>query len=256
MGCIKMFKWLTICFAIFILSSGSALALVCSGNYLIDNIDTSGDLAALSGCTEITGDLDIINTTLTSLTGLESLTDIGGGLDIWENPALNSLDGLENLTNIFGDWLLIDGNSSLTDLCGLYSTNFDGIELYIIHNNLLSMDTANALKDQLGYDGFSIIGDNNGSGLVSCDLEGPGIYGNVSGAVQEGVYMLLYSTSCGSSTLEDYVLTAADGSYSFTGLSNGNYKVKPIKTGYSFSPPEIILDFNNTAVTGVDFTSY
>jgi hypothetical protein len=84
----------------------------------------------------------------------------------------------------------------------------------------------------------------------------PGIYGNVSGTVQEGVYMLLYRESCGSSTLEDYVLTAADGSYSITGLSNGNYKVKPLKSGYSFSPSEQILDFNNNTITGVDFNSY
>jgi hypothetical protein len=97
---------------------------------------------------------------------------------------------------------------------------------------------------------------------MNVDYEGecismdPGIYGNVSGSVQEGVYMLLYSTSCGEDTLEDYVLTAADGSYSFTGLSNGSYKVKPLKSGYAFSPVEQILNFTNTAVTGQDFISY
>jgi hypothetical protein len=68
--------------------------------------------------------------------------------------------------------------------------------------------------------------------------------------------MLLYKESCGSSTLEDYVLTAADGSYSITGLSNGSYKVKPLKSGYTFSPSEQILDFNNNPITGVDFTAY
>ena len=87
-----------------------------------------------------------------------------------------------------------------------------------------------------------------------------GIYWNVSGScggpAPENVYMLLYRNSCGSSTLEDYVLTAADGSYSITGLSNGSYKVKPLKTGYAFSPVEQILDFTVTAVTGVNFTSY
>jgi hypothetical protein len=97
---------------------------------------------------------------------------------------------------------------------------------------------------------------------VNIDYEGecismdPGIYGNVSGSVQEGVYMLLYSTSCGEDTLEDYVITAADGSYSFTGLSNGSYKVKPLMSGYAFSPVEQIINFTNTAVTGQDFISY
>jgi hypothetical protein len=289
---------------------------------------------------------------------------------------------LENLASVFGEYLIIDNNASLTDLCGLYSANFYGSSLYIIDNNLLSMDTAYVLEAQLRLNGFmgsAVIINNNGSGLVGCGCNGaieilqphvlqlipgdtsganndavpscayspsapddlyvftldtetmvtasvtgfdtvlylrevcddpdselacnddntppggygsyvsetlppgeyflivdgygsdsgsyqltvdfgsvldPGIYGNVSGAVQGGVYMLLYRNSCGSSTLQDYVLTAADGSYSFIGLSNGSYKVKPLKTGYAFSPSEQILDFNNTAVTGVDFISY
>ena len=50
-----------------------AQAEVCDGDYFIDDIDSSGDIAVLSGCTEITGRLTIGNTTLTSLTGLENL---------------------------------------------------------------------------------------------------------------------------------------------------------------------------------------
>jgi hypothetical protein len=38
---------------------GSAQAQVCTGDYVIDDIDTSGDIAVLSGCTEITGSLTI-----------------------------------------------------------------------------------------------------------------------------------------------------------------------------------------------------
>jgi len=88
----------------------------------------------------------------------------------------------------------------------------------------------------------------------------PGIFGNVSGSCggppPENVYMLLYANSCGSSDYLTYAMSAVDGSYSSTGLLNGNYTVRPLKGGYDFSPPEQILDFNNTAVTGIDFTAY
>ncbi len=94
-------------------------------------------------------------------------------------------------------------------------------------------------------------------------LSEPGIYniygkvsGSCGGPALEDIYMVLYRNSCGGSDYLEYAQTAADGSYSFTGLSNGNYKVKPLKTGYSFSPPEIILDIFDADVTGVNFTSY
>ena len=37
--------------------AGPAWAGVCTGDYYIDDINTSGDIAALSDCTEITGSL-------------------------------------------------------------------------------------------------------------------------------------------------------------------------------------------------------
>ena len=81
------------------------------------------------------------------------------------------------------------------------------------------------------------------------------ISGTISGACQEVVYMLLYRNSCGSITLEDFELTAADGSYSFTGLSNGSYKVKPFKSGYTFSPEQQSVSISNNSVSGVNFTA-
>jgi hypothetical protein len=105
-------------------------------------------------------------------------------------------------------------------------------------------------------------GSNSGAYELTVDFGSvlePGIYGKVSGScggpAPEDVYMVLYENLCGSSTYVGYVLTAADGSYSFTDLSNGNYRIHPTKGGYTFSPSEQILDFNNTVVTGVNFTA-
>jgi hypothetical protein len=49
----------------------------------------------------------------------------------------------------------------------------------------------------------------------------------------------------------------ADGSgnYTFTGLANGVYTVKPSQTGYTFSPASKSVTVNGKPVTGVNFTS-
>ena len=75
---------------------GNVHAQVCTGDYTIDEVDTAGDIASLSGCTEITGSLIIEDTALTDLTGLENLTAVEGSLHIWNNPVLTSLNGLNN----------------------------------------------------------------------------------------------------------------------------------------------------------------
>ncbi len=75
-------------FIIILALAGSVSAQVCTGDYTIDNINTSGDIAALSGCTSIEGSLTIENTALTSLSGLDSLTYVQYNLYILSNTAL------------------------------------------------------------------------------------------------------------------------------------------------------------------------
>jgi hypothetical protein len=77
--------------------------LVCEGSFVIDVNDAVGDLAALSGCTSVTGSLSINYSPLTSLEGLECLTHVGGLLDIYKNPSLTSLAALDNITSVGGD---------------------------------------------------------------------------------------------------------------------------------------------------------
>ena len=117
--------------------TGTSWAQVCTGDYTIDNIDTSGDIAVLSGCTEINGYLGIGYTSLTNLNGLEKLTTVGGDLWIDRNDALTSLAGLENMTSVDG-YLVIDNNTSLTNLSGLGNITTVGGNLWIERNDALT----------------------------------------------------------------------------------------------------------------------
>ena len=91
---------------------------------------------------------------------------------IGNNAALTSLNGLENITS--GKDLLIEDNEALINICALYNVNFIGGYVEIYNNLVLSMDIAYALETQLrnnGFSGTAVIHDNNGSGLVNCDLD-------------------------------------------------------------------------------------
>ncbi|MFZ9888596.1 MAG: hypothetical protein ACO3JL_13945, partial [Myxococcota bacterium] len=81
-------------------------------------IDSPDKLRAISGCTEIRGNLRLGSnggvdffgyfrlggdSSLTSLSGLEGLTSVGGEFEIIDNDALTSLSGLEGLTSVGGN---------------------------------------------------------------------------------------------------------------------------------------------------------
>jgi hypothetical protein len=70
------------------------------------------------GCTEIGGNVDIMNGQITNLLGLSNITAIGGRLTIGLIEELTTLSGLDNLTTI-GDYLYILNNENLTNLTGL-----------------------------------------------------------------------------------------------------------------------------------------
>ncbi|MBC8487279.1 MAG: T9SS type A sorting domain-containing protein [Bacteroidetes bacterium] len=106
------------------------------GDYYIGNpILTS--LTGLDNVTSIGGNLLIrYNDALTSLTGLGNLTSIGGNLEIG-NSVLTSLTGLDNLTSI-GGCVVITSNAALTSLSGLGNLTSIGGYLFIMDNAVLS----------------------------------------------------------------------------------------------------------------------
>jgi len=234
---------------------GNACDNIFNGSFVVyDN----NDIAALAGYTEITGTLSIGNSsnaaprttfsTFEHLSGLESLTSVGGNLEI-----------LQNL--------------SLINLCALYNINVGGDNLYIYNNTSLSMDTAHALETKLRSNGFAgtsvYIDYNGGSEMFVCkeyieDADSDDvvdaddddtIYGYVSGDVQADVYMTLYKYSCGSLTQVDEAITDSEGYYSFGTTLNGKHIVVPEEDSYIF---ESIFDFARipqTVILSYDFTA-
>jgi hypothetical protein len=132
--------------------------LVCTGVYVIDDIDTDDDLDALAGCTTVIGRLYIENTTLTNLEGLECLNYVVGGLFIRYNDSLINLTGLENLESIGGgdSELMISDNDSLINLTGLENLESSGYLSFRGNDSLINLTGLENLESI----GYLIISDN------------------------------------------------------------------------------------------------
>ncbi len=76
------------------------------------------DFAALQGVTEIAGDLTIDRSMVTDLGMLSCLRKVGGALTITNNAALTTLHGLEALTDVTS-WVDVNDNDALVDASAL-----------------------------------------------------------------------------------------------------------------------------------------
>ena len=94
------------------------------------------DIAALTGYTSISGDMNIHESSSTDLSELVCLTSVGGDLSLEDNDALTSLEGLSALTSVGVD-LEIFGNHALTSLDGLSALTSVGDNLWIDQNSVL-----------------------------------------------------------------------------------------------------------------------
>ena len=88
---------------------------VLEGDYEILN---TADLLDLCGYEEVTGNLVIDSTSLSSIDGLDCLLRVGGDLTISNNGSLDDITGLAGLTAVDGD-LTISGNPVLDSVDGL-----------------------------------------------------------------------------------------------------------------------------------------
>jgi hypothetical protein len=71
-----------------------------------------------------------ICTGLTSIDGLQNLTDVGGDLNFYQCTGLTSVDGLRNLT-IVGGWMNFSKCTGLTSVEGLQNLTTVGGDLYL-----------------------------------------------------------------------------------------------------------------------------
>jgi hypothetical protein len=107
--------------------------IILSSQSQIDNFPTN-----YPDCTEILGDVEIKGP-ITNLNGLSQIIIINGFLNIHDSALIN-LEGLNNLTTIIGD-LIIFNNSSMQDTAGVENlSNIQG-ELDITGNSSLSAIT-------------------------------------------------------------------------------------------------------------------
>lgn len=107
--------------------------------YAITNIEDLKDI------TTIDGNLEIMGTQLTNLTGLEQLTFVGGDLAISGNTALKDLKGLESLTEVGGD-LIIGSNDLLTSLNYLSQLTRIGGDLLLSLKNCKDLSGLESLQ--------------------------------------------------------------------------------------------------------------
>ena len=84
------------------------------------------------------------------------------------------------------------------------------------------------------------------------------ISGTISGAVQEGVTVIIYVVDCGADQPYATATTDAQGYYTIGNLENGRYLVNPVYLGYSFSsfkwvdiPQAVVQPYDFTATTSV-----
>jgi hypothetical protein len=138
---------------------------VWTGSY---SVSTAAHILALAGITEITGDLTVTGSSLTSLTGLECLNQVGGYVRIYNSYSLQTLAGLENLGTI-GGYLRISGNTVLTTITNIESLDHIGVTsaLDVYNNSSLPTCEAENLRDHLmsfGWTGTAYISGNNDLG--------------------------------------------------------------------------------------------
>ena len=112
-------------------------------------ITSTEHIAALSGCTRVTGDLTISIPDLGTLTGLEQIVEVGGTLLLVRNPELESVPGLSGLVRV-GEGLAFNYNDRLLSLAGLESVTEIGETLFV--------GTNASLRDLQGLSGLQHIG--------------------------------------------------------------------------------------------------
>ena len=193
------FKSLRIIFALLmpLLWVDGVLATPCADTDYDLRSQAEVDALGQTGCTSVTGDLQITNSyDIANLDGLANLTSVGGQLDIYDNAALTNVNGLANITRVGGS-LFINDNDALINLDGLTSLTSVGGFLTIESNDALTNLDGLANITNLRADMYI----RNNFTLTNCQLVAP-ILGWPDGppedAVAGDIYIAQNEVGCNS----------------------------------------------------------
>jgi hypothetical protein len=142
------------------------------------------------------------------------------------------------------------------DETGTTTTNASG---YYIFSNLVDGDyvvtpsrtgyTFTADHLDVALSGADSTGNNFTSAAVVIPPSTYSISGTVTGSGRAGVTINLTGTETAST------LTAADGTFSFTGRATGPYTLTPVKEGFTFAPTSSAATISTADITGKDFVA-
>jgi len=134
-------------------------SLTTANGYFIIGRNTLTDLSGLSSLSYVGGFLSFNEADLlVDFSGLANLTEVNGNLQIVDNSSLENFNGLNNLTEI-GGYVEINNNPSLTDLTGLTSLSNVNSDFLIENNN--SLNSLSGLENLDAINGIFRIKNNN-----------------------------------------------------------------------------------------------
>ncbi len=224
------------------LASLSDLASITNFNKSIQILETGiQDLTGLDNITSVHGDLAInYNEQLQSFHGLENLQTIEGFFAFRNDTLLNDITALIELDSVLGDFVFIADNPSLEALNGLDNLYYIGGSAIDIHDNpSLSFCGVPSICYQIQYASFANIFNNSPGCNNTSEVES-----TCGGAVIQGLAFHDANTNCqldsnetplpnwpilviqGTDTIIDY--TDNFGSYKIFTPSPGTYQVTSI----------------------------
>jgi hypothetical protein len=159
------------------------------------------------------------------------------------SAATSSLSGAASGTAAQNVMITLSGDntgSALTDSSGNY--NFSGLAAgsYAVTPSIVGYIFSPVSVAVTTLSGVNVTGNNFTAAANAAATSS--LSGTVSGAVAQNVTITLSGANTGS------VVTDANGNYSFSGLSAGNYMVTPSLAGYIFSPVNNAV----TTISGVN----
>lgn len=118
---------------------------------------------------------------------------------------------------------------------------------YIANPTTMSVTVSNASVTNIDF----TLSSGNGCTGSGVAITQKNISGTVSGAVQQGVTMILTGSICRTTT------TDASGNFTLTDyLASGNYTVTPALVGHTFSPTNRSVTVPSIGMSSVNFTAY